>query len=69
MNSLYLYISCVLPTISKSWSLPPKCGLVGWGGVVCGRGGKVESCKVWFSSRSVAILWVLMATVCSLYNR
>ena len=33
MNSLYLSISCVLPTISKSWSLPGKCGLAGWGGV------------------------------------
>ena len=28
----------------------------------------MESCKAWFPSRSVAILWVLMASVCSLYN-
>ena len=64
MNSLYLSVSCVLPTISKSWLLPGKCGLAGRGGAGCGGGGgrgwKAESCKMWFSSRSVAILWVLM---------
>ena len=58
MNSLYLSVSCVLPTISKSWLLPGKCGLAGRG--VGGRGWKAQSCKMWFSSRSVAILWVLM---------
>ena len=38
MNSLYLSVSCVLPTISKSWLLPGKCGLAGRGGAGCGGG-------------------------------
>ena len=76
MNSLYLSVSqkCVryCPQLVRAGHY---CQIVGWrggarrgGGGEQERGGKAESCKAWFPSRSVAILWVLMESVCSLYN-